>query len=162
MQLARYTDSDWANDPNRRRSISGYLFTLGSGVISWSSKKQQTVAASSCEAEYMVMSHCAKEALWLRNLLSCLGLPQNKATTLFCDIMGTITLTKDASFHARSKHIDVAHHFVREQVEMNQNIFKYLPTHLMPADALTKPLTGPKQMKFRQMMGIYGKGRSTS
>jgi hypothetical protein len=95
-----YTDSDWANDPDRRRSISGYLFTLGGGVISWSSKKQQMVAASSCKAEYMATSHCAKEALWLRSLLGCLGLPQTKATILFCNNLGTITLTKDVSFHA--------------------------------------------------------------
>jgi Reverse transcriptase (RNA-dependent DNA polymerase) len=161
IKLIGYTNSDWANDPDRRRSISGYLFTLGGGVISWSSKNQQTVAASSCEAEYTATHHCAKEALWLRSLLGCLGIQQNDATTLFCDNLGTITLTKDASFHARSKHIDVAHHFVRERVEMNQIAFKHLPTHLMPADALTKSVAGPKQTKFQEMMGIYPKEHRT-
>jgi hypothetical protein len=155
IKLTGSTDSDWANDPDRRRSISGYLFTLGGGVISWSSRKQQTVAASSCEAEYMATNHCAKEALWLRNLLDCLDLPQREATTLYCNNLGTIALTKDATFHARSKHMDVARHFVRERVEMNQITFKHLPTHLMPADALTKSIAGPKHKEFRKMMGIH-------
>jgi hypothetical protein len=154
-------DSDWANDPDWHRSISGYLFSLGGGMISWSSKKQQTVAALSCEAEYMAMNHCVKEALWLRSLLGFLGLPQEEATTLFCDNMGTIALTKDALFHMRSKHIDMAHHFVREWVEMNHISFTHLPTHLMPADALTKAVSGPKQVKFHEMMGRYQKGTYT-
>jgi hypothetical protein len=102
----------------------------------------------------MATNHCAKEALWLRNLLNCLGLPQNEATTLFCDNLGTITLTKDASLHAQSKHIDVGHYVVRERVEMNQIVFKHLPTHQMPADFLTKSIAGPKHVKFREMMGI--------
>lgn len=158
IELTGYTDADWANDPDRRRSISGYLFGLGSGMISWSSRKQQTVAASSCEAEYMAASHCTKEALWLRNLLQCLGMARPDATVLLhCDNQGSISLTKDASLHARSKHIDVAHHFVRERVEMNQVMFEYLPTHLMPADALTKAVPGPKLGRFRQIMGVVAR-----
>lgn len=157
IRLTRYTDADWANDPDRRRSISGYLFSLGGGVISWSSQKQQTVATSSCEAKYMAASYCTKEALWLRNLLEHLGIAQRNPTTIYCDNQGAISLTKDASLHSRSKHIDVAHHFVRERVETNQVTFEYVPTHRMPADALTKPLTKPKLGKFRRIMGVCGK-----
>jgi len=104
-----YMDSDWTNDPDQRRSISGYIFTLGGGAVSWSSKKQQTVAASSCEAEYMAAGHCTKEALWLRSLLSGLEIASLGPTVLHCDNQGTISLTKDTSYHARSKHIDVTH-----------------------------------------------------
>ena len=157
IRLTGYTDADWANDPDRRRSISGYLFSLGGRVISWSSRKQQTVATSSCEAEYMAASYCTKEALWLRNLLEHLGIAQRNPTTIYCDNQGAISLTKDASLHSRSKHIDVAHHFVRERVETNQVTFEYVPTHRMPADALTKPLTKPKLGKFRRIMGVCGK-----
>ena len=154
IKLTGYTDADWANDPDRRRSISGYLFNLGGGVISWSSRKQQTVAASSCEAEYMAASHCTKEALWLRNLLKCLGIPQIDPTILHCDNEGAISLTKDASLHSRSKHIDVAHHLVRERVEMCHIRVIHLRTHMMPADALTKALPVPKFARFRRMMGL--------
>jgi transposase InsO family protein len=157
IRLTGYTDADWANDPDRRRSISGYLFTLGGGVISWSSRKQQTVATSSCEAEYMAASHCTKEALWLRNLLKQLDMAQTNPTKLYCDNEGAISLTKDASFHSRSKHIDVAHHFVRERVDANQITFEHVPTHRMPADALTKALARPKFVEFRDIMGVRGK-----
>ena len=76
---------------------------------------------------------------------------------LHCDNQGSISLTKDASLHTRSKHIDVAHHFVGERVEMNQVMFEYLPTHLMPADALTKAGPGPKLGRFRHIMGVVAR-----
>src|SRR6266481_4334026 len=85
IQLTGYSDSDWANDPDQRCSISGYIFALGGGAISWSCKKQQTVAASSCKVDYMAAGHCTKEALWLRNMLSGLGIPSTDPTTLYCD-----------------------------------------------------------------------------
>jgi hypothetical protein len=87
------------------------------------------------------------------------GLPLHHHT--FCDNLGTISFTKDTSFHARSKHIDVAHHFIRERVEMNQVTFKHLPTHLMPADTLTKSTAGRKQARFCELMGIYSKENGT-
>ncbi len=102
----------------------------------------------------MAAGHCAKEALWLRNMLSGLGIPSTDLTTLYCDNQGAIALTKDASYHSHSKHIDVAHHFIHEWVEMKEIIFKYLLSHSMPADALTKSLATPKQAQFRKHMGI--------
>jgi hypothetical protein len=120
------------------------------------------VAVSSCKAEYMSTSHCTKEALWLRNLLECLDLPQRDATILYCNNQGTISLTKDATFHVCSKQINVAHHFIQECVEMDQIVFKYLPTHKMPADALTKSVAGPTLTKFRKIMGVQEKGSGDS
>jgi hypothetical protein len=107
----------------------------------------------------MATNHCAKEALWLYNLLKCFGIPQNGPTTLFCDNLGTISLTKDTSFHPCSKHINVAHHFVCECVEMNKISFKHLPTHLMPMDTLTKLLGRPKLLLFCGIMGLQDKMR---
>ena len=95
VHLMGYMDSDWANDPNQHCSISGYLFTLGGGAVSWSSKKQQTVVVLSCEAEYMAASHCTKEALWLRSLLDSLRITTPGPRMLYCDNQGTISLTKD-------------------------------------------------------------------
>jgi len=101
----------------------------------------------------MAAGHCAKEALWLRNLLSSLGIPSTDLTTLYCDNQGAVTLTKDASYHSHSKHINIAHHFIHEWVEMKEISFKYLLSHSMPADALTKLLATPKQVKFCKYMG---------
>jgi Reverse transcriptase (RNA-dependent DNA polymerase) len=116
IKLSGYIDSDWSSDRDDQRSIAGYLYSLGSGPISWSSKKQPTVVTSSVEAEYMACAYATKEALWLRSLLKLIGFEQKAPTAIQCDNMGVITLTKDPSFHARTKHIDVAHHFIRERV----------------------------------------------
>jgi len=124
--LNGWTDADWAASTDNRKSISGYAFSLGSGAISWSAKKQPTVANSSCEAEYIACNHATKEAMWLQALLRALGQSVSKTTVLkftpetktcvYCDNQGTISLIKDSSFHARSKHIDVKHHYIREHV----------------------------------------------
>src|SRR6266481_1740952 len=87
-------------------------------------------------------------------MLSGLGIPSSNLTILYCDNQGAIALTKDVSYHSHSKHIDVAHHFVCEQVETKEITFKYLPSHSMPVDALTKLLATLKQVQFRKDMGI--------
>jgi hypothetical protein len=111
------TDSDYANCADTHRSVSGYCFKLGTGVISWSSRKQPTVATSSCEAEYMATCHATKEAVWLRALLLGMDLAQPRATLISVDNHGALALTEDPYFHARSKHIDVQYHFTCERVE---------------------------------------------
>jgi len=164
--LLGYTDSDWALNIDDQRSISGYIFTLGSSAISWSSKKQATVTTLSFEAEYIACKHAMKEAMWLRSLLRLLMHLQSKSTQvnvsakgptrIHCDNQGAITLTKDGSFHAHSKHIDVKYHYIRECVEVGDMHFEYLPTANMTANVLTKALAHPKHSKFAQLMGLKG------
>lgn len=115
--LTGYSDADWAGDLETRRSTSGFLFNIGSGAISWSSKRQPTVSLSTCEAEYIAQTQATKEAIWLRSLLSQLLLDENEpsATIIFGDKQGAIALAKNPQFHARTKHIAIQHHFVREQ-----------------------------------------------
>lgn len=155
--LTGYTDSDYAGDISNRKSTSGYVFSLGTtgtGLISWSSKKQATVTTSSCEAEYIAACHSAKETIWLRALLAAIGFPQKGATRVAADNQGAIALTKDPSVHARTKHIDVQYHFVRERVAMGEISYHYIHTSTMIADAMTKGLPAPAHTKFRRMMGI--------
>ncbi|HEV7737932.1 MAG TPA: Ty1/Copia family ribonuclease HI [Chlamydiales bacterium] len=100
--------------------------------------------------------YASKEATWLRNLLKEIGYTQDKATNIFCDNTGAIALTKDASYHARTKHIDIKHHFVREKVESREIKFEYIPTGDMVADILTKALPKPKHEKFTRLLGLSG------
>lgn len=154
--LTGYTDSDWAGD-STRRSTSGYLFNLGSGAISWSSKRQATVALSTCEAEYIGQTQATKEAIWLKNLLNQLLRPDDsdpKATVIFGDNQGAIALAKNAQFHARTKHIDIAHHFVREKVNDGTVDIRYVPTDKQLADGLTKALCLDKFVAFRDALGV--------
>ena len=114
--LTGFTDSDWGTDKNDRKSIAGYGFYFGTCLISWNSKKQASVALSSCEAEYMALAHAAKEGLWLRALLKYLGLSQ-QTTPIYCDNTAAITVSKDPANHARVKHINMRYHFIRGVIE---------------------------------------------
>jgi hypothetical protein len=153
VELSGWCDADWANDKDTRRSVSGYIFSIGDGVISWQSKRQPTVAMSSTEAEYMAASSATREALFLHQLLSELGYNQ-PSVTLYCDNQSCISLSNNPAYHQRTKHIDVHHHFIREKVERGQIILKYMPTEEMVADALTKPLPPVKHTWCMDAMGI--------
>jgi hypothetical protein len=107
--LSGFSNSDWAGDIATSRLTSGFVFNLGSGVISWSAKRQPTVSLSTCEAEYTGQTQASKEAIWLRQLLRGLN-PTDKipyATIIYCDNQGAITLAKDPRFHPRTKHIGI-------------------------------------------------------
>jgi ribonuclease HI len=155
LTLEAYCDADYAGDIDTRRSTTGYVFTLGGGAISWSSRLQPTVAASTTEAEYMAAAYAIKEALWLRTLLSELGLDTG-TITICADSQSAIKLLKNPVFSMCSKHIDVIYHFARERVTRKDVAFKYIPTDKMAADALTKPLPSTKFNFCRTAMGIGG------
>ncbi|CAK5271565.1 unnamed protein product [Mycena citricolor] len=108
------TDSDWGTDPSTRKSVSGFVILMGKSPIAWSSKQQAVVALSSCEAEYLATTHCAKDVLWFRNLFHELGFTQRHATTLFCDNQGTVACMHDPHAHSRMKHIAIREHFIRD------------------------------------------------
>jgi len=144
-------------DINDWKSISGYCFNLGSGAISWSSRKQATVADSSTEVEYVTADHATKEAMWLQTLLSLIGFPQKQPTLIHCDNMGVISLIWNLVFHSCTKHIDVKHHYIQDCIEAKDITFKYIPTMLNPANALTKGLDRPKHWKFMDMLGVQSK-----
>ncbi len=153
-RLTGFTDSDYANCPDTRRSVSGYCFSLGSGLVSWMSKKQATTATSSTEAEYMAAAPATKEAVWIRNLLQGLNQEQKNPTVIFIDNRGARILTEDPSFHQRVKHIEVQHHYSRECSERGIVHFVDVPTKDNVADAFTKALPTTVFEKMRGWMGI--------
>jgi hypothetical protein len=97
--------------------VGGFIFEIASGSISWSLKKQPTVALSTVEAEYMAASNATKEAIWLRVLLEDLGFLQTIATIIHADNQGCIALTCNPVSHSHAKHIDIQHHFICERIE---------------------------------------------
>ena len=151
--LEAYCDADYAGDIDTRRSTTAYVFILNGGAISWSSRLQQTVAASTTEAEYMAAAAAIKEALWLRTLLGNLGQPI-QTIPMLADSQGAIKLLKNPVFSMRSKHIDVIYHFARERVARNDVSFSYIKTDHMVADSLTKPVPATKFDYCRTAMGI--------
>ncbi|KAF7334060.1 Retrovirus-related Pol polyprotein from transposon TNT 1-94 [Mycena venus] len=150
LTLTGYSDASWA----ARRSTSGYAFYLGTSLVDWSSKKQPIVTLSSTESEYVALTHASKNLLWLRKLLSELHIPIPKPTTLFCDNQSAIVLTKNGAFHARTKHIDNRYHFIRQTVSDGHAVILYCPTNDMIADVFMKPLSRPKFVRFRELLGV--------
>jgi hypothetical protein len=152
--LMGYNDSDVGGDLVGRRSTRGMSFYVNDSLVTWNSHKENTVALSSCEAKFMVATTAAKQALWLRNLLSELTGTQPKAVTLRVDNNSAITLMKNLVFHGRSKHIDIKYHFIRECVEHGQIVVKRVGTWEQKADALTKPLATVKLAVMIHLMGV--------
>ena len=189
-----YSDSDWAGDKESRKSTSGFIFMLNGGPVSWCSKRHATVALSSTEAEYIALTLAAKEATWLRLLLTELGLLQpdqqhalikvseqntcvqsiqqdldiarggeSESTTatdpqivipLKGDNQGSIALAHNPVFHPRTKHIDIQHHYIRDEVASRRIELSYVPTDQMIADGLTKALTHVRFHRFIEQMNM--------
>ncbi|PKA48313.1 Retrovirus-related Pol polyprotein from transposon TNT 1-94 [Apostasia shenzhenica] len=154
IKLFGFCDSDWAGSLDDRKSTSGFLFTLGSGAISWTSKKQASVALSSSEAEYVAAASACCQAIWIRRILTDLHQPQEEATNIFCDNMGAILMAKNPCQHGRAKHIDIKYHFIREMVSKGAIEMKSCSTHDQVADILTKALPSQKFINFRKCLGV--------
>ena len=143
-KLVGYTDADWAGDASDRRSTSGYMFSIGSAAVAWSSKKQPTVALSSTEAEYRGATIATCEAIWLRRLLRDLRIEVPTPIPIYCDNMSSMQLAKNPVFHARTKHIEVHYHFLRERVLSGEVALRYVHTDRQVADIFTNLLVSDK------------------
>jgi hypothetical protein len=154
FELFGFADADWASSSQDRKSITGYCFRLGQksgAMISWKSRKQPTVALSTCEAEYMALSAATQEGLFLMKLLYDLG-HGVKYFTLCGDNQGALSLAKNPVNHQRSKHIDIRYHFIRSECQGGRLILQYVPTQENVADVFTKPLCKSKLEYFVKML----------
>ena len=158
IELTGFSDADWAGDIDTRRSTTGYVFNIGGAPISWSSRRQQTTALSTMEAEYMALAAAVQEAVWLRRLLGEFGLQkESRATCIQEDNQACIKFAKDPKDHSRAKHVDIKYHFVREMVDVEEISVVYCPTDLMVADLLTKSIPA---IQFRSL--LYDMGMRTT
>jgi len=144
-KLQGYCDADYAGDTTDRHSVSGQIWYIAGGPVTWNSTKQRSVALSTTESEYMALSDASKQGQWIRSLLRELQrsqyLTDTLATPIFSDNQACIALSKDPVAHSRTKHIDIRYHYIRQLVTFNKATVAYLPTEDMIADILTKPLT---------------------
>lgn len=144
LQLEGFVDSDWAGDKDCSISTTGYCFRLAGGIVSWRSQRQKTVATSSTHAEYVAASEAAKEAFWIIGLLNELSfldpLLSQGTMPLYIDNSLALKLTKNPESYARTRHIDVRYHYVRELVESKVIDTRWISGKTNPADMFTKPL----------------------
>ncbi|GJU22231.1 putative RNA-directed DNA polymerase [Tanacetum coccineum] len=152
-KICGYSDSSHASDIEDRRGTTRMVFYYSQNPVTWASHKQQTVALSSCEAEFMAATAAACQALWLRNMVSFLTGEEAQRVQLLVDNQSAIALMKNPVFHGRSKHIDTKYHFIREWVERDQVYVEHVSGDLQKADILTKALPRVKFAEMRRLIG---------
>lgn len=151
-EIVGYSDADWGGDVDDRKSMTGYVFLMQGGAISWNVKKQPTVALSSCEAEYMAMSRTIQEAMWWRNLQSQFF--EARPISVRCDNQSAISIANNGAYNPRTKHVSIRYHFVHDSLHQGIVKLNYISTTEQPADGFTKPMTVQKQQKFRKLTGV--------
>lgn len=152
--LHGFTDADWASEIDERRSVSGFVFKLSGGAISWQSKRQAIVALSSTEAEYIALSSVVCESLWLRQLTNELDKGAVKPIKIFCDNESSIRLAENDAYRPRTKHIDTRFHHTRQQIEAKFIDVEHVSTKLMTADFLTKGVPKEKHNFCAEQSGL--------
>jgi hypothetical protein len=154
MTLSAFTDADWAGDPSDRKSTSGFLVYLGSNPITWSAKKQPTVSRSSTESEYRALAIAAAELCWLRTLLKDLRIYLADTPILWCDNVSALAIASNPVFHARTKHIEVDFHFVRERVLRKDLVVNFVSTQDQLADIFTKSLPTTRFLELQRNLMV--------
>nr|KYP33754.1 Retrovirus-related Pol polyprotein from transposon TNT 1-94 [Cajanus cajan] len=153
FNLVGYSDSDFAGCKTDRKSTSGTCHFIGSALVSWHSKKQNSVALSTAEAEYIAAGSCCAQILWMKQQLSDYGLSLDHIP-IKCDNTSAINLSKNPVLHSRTKHIEIRHHFLRDHVQKGDCVLEFVETKNQLADIFTKPLPKENFFSIRQELGF--------
>jgi hypothetical protein len=154
MVLLGHADSDWAGDPDTRRSTTGYVFQLGNNLITCRSRRQKHVTLSACEAETVAASDAAQEALYLCSVLKELGFPQKGPATIMQDSQSSIAFANNEAKHTKMKHIDIKEQFLRELITDGRVKTKYIPSDQNVADMFTKALPRARFQQLRHALNV--------
>ena len=160
LSLHAFSDADWAGNKDDFSSTSAYIVYLGRNPISWSSKKQQTIARSSAEAEYRSVAATTAELTWVCSLLIDLGLTLSPSPIIHCDNGGATHLCSNPIFHSSMKHVALDFHFIRERVQSGALRVSHVSSADQLADALTKPLPHPRFQSLKVKIGLSSRGLS--
>ena len=154
IRLEGYTDVDWVGNVSDRRPTSGFVFSLGSGLISWSSKKQPTIALSRTEAKYRGAAIATCEVIWLKRLLKDFNESFNKPIRIYYNNQRSIQLAQNPFFHAQTKHIEVHYHYVREHIITRDIDLQHINTDRPKTYMFTKALGADKLQPFSMVLGL--------
>jgi histone deacetylase 1/2 len=154
MIVSAFSDADWAGCVDDRRSTGGFVVFFGWNLISWTARKQATVSRSSTEAEYKSLANATAEIMWVQKLLAELNVPHDRVARLWCDNVGAKYLSANPIFHARTKHIEIDFHFVRERVAQKLLDIRFIASGDQVADGFTKALLVTKLIQFRRNLNL--------
>lgn len=156
LPVTGYTDASF-NEDATGRSRSAYAFTLSKGAVSWKSTRQQVVALSTCEAEYLALTECLKEGKWFKMFLGELGLQKygDRELQIYCDNQSAIKLIENPVHHQRTKHVHLKYLYARNEIENKEFRVSFISTERMIADALTKPVPHAKNILCSRGLGLH-------
>ena len=151
-----YADAAYGNDQVDQKSTHGHVMLIGNRAVIWSSKKQKCTVLSTTEAEYISMCGASKDIVWTTRWIEELGFDKSFSMSIpLCgDNKGALDLIKNPEHHARTKHVDIQYHYVREVVQDGLAVTQHVATTDMVADVLTKPLPAATFRKFRELLGL--------
>ena len=155
LHIEAYSDSGFAGDKEDRKSHGGYATYVGGNLVTWRSQKQSIVSRSSAEAEYRAMADTTAEMLWLRSLLIELGFPPEGPMQMYCDNMAATFITSNATFHMRTKHIEIDCHFIRQYVVNDTICTPHVASAHQLADIFPKALPGPAYETIGSKPGMF-------
>ena len=150
-----FVDADYGGCKDTRRSTSGYVFLMAGGAVSWSSKRQATVALSTVEAEYVAMSRCAQQMAWMHSWLDEIDIKYSLPGIIKGDNRGAITLTKNTRDHRKVKHIDIRHHYLRDLIKSGEMLMEQVTSTDNLADIFTKPLPRDHHYRLFSALNIH-------
>ena len=154
FELNAYTDADWGGNIDDRKSTSGGALFLGKRLVTWTSKKQTCTSQSTAESEYVAAAVNCTNIVWLTHLLNGMKEEVTKLVILYCDNTSAINISKNPVMHAKTKHIAIKYHYVRELVEDKQVKLEYIHTKEQIADIFTKPLPKDAYEYLRGKLGV--------
>ncbi|XP_062103555.1 uncharacterized mitochondrial protein AtMg00810-like [Humulus lupulus] len=154
LDITGYSDADWACCPDDRKSVAGYCVYLGDTLVSWSSKKQPVVSRSNTESKYRALANVVAEIVWIQSLLKEFAFSLQRTPISWCDNMGASALAANPIYHARTKHIEMDVHLVRDKVLKKELEITYIPSHDQIADCLTKSLTHHRFHFLSDKLGV--------
>jgi len=151
--LSAYSDADWAGDVDGCKSTSGGCFYFGSALVSWMSKKQNSISLSTAEAEYITAGSCCTQLIWMKQMLEDYGISQG-TMTIYCDNTSAIHISRNPVQHSRTKHIKIREHFIRDLVEEKIVTLSFVSTDPQLANIFTKPLDALRFENLRKSIGV--------